>query len=155
MIEDIVQKGDTTMFFSKATAEFKPHKAGLRKVLGDLEADIMETIWNRGTVSVREVYEQLRLQREIAYTTVMTIMGRLAEKQLLSKETQGNAYIYSPTLSKSEFSQRVVNDVLDGLLEDFAEPAMSHLVDRLSAEDEQKIERLEAIIKARRAQGGK
>lgn len=143
------------MFFSKVTAEFKPHKAGLRKVLGDLESDIMETIWDKGTVSVREVYEQLRLHREIAYTTVMTIMGRLADKQLLNRETQGNAYIYSPALSKAEFSQRIVSDVLDGLLEDFAEPAMSHLLDRLSAEDEQKIERLEAIIKARRAQGGK
>lgn len=143
------------MFFSKVTSEFKPHKVGLRKVLGDLEADIMETIWSKGSVSVREVYEQLRLQREIAYTTVMTIMGRLAEKKLLDKELQGNAYIYSPALSRSEFSKRVVSDVLDGLLEEFAEPAMSHLLDRLSTEDEQKIERLEAIIKARRAKGGK
>jgi len=151
----LVTKGGEEMLFAKITSEFKPHKIGLRKVLGDLEADIMDVVWSREQATVREVYEQLRLQRDIAYTTVMTIMGRLTEKDLLKKQPQGNAYIYSPTVSKLEFTQKVVKEVLDGLLDEFAEPAINHLVDRLSKENKQNIDTLEMLIKEKRAEGGK
>lgn len=141
------------MFFKQFISDFKPHKDGLRKVLGDLEADIMKIIWQEEKSTVRDVYEKLRLQREIAYTTVMTIMSRLAEKKLLEKEQVGNAYVYRPAVSEQEFARRVVSEVLDGLLEEFAEPAISHFVDRMSNEDEQKIARLEAMIKEMRSKG--
>lgn len=141
------------MFFKQFISDFKPHKDGLRKVLGDLEADVMQIIWQEEKSTVRDVYEKLRLQREIAYTTVMTIMSRLAEKKLLEKEQVGNAYVYKPTVSEQEFARKVVSEVLDGLLEEFAEPAISHFVDRLSNEDEQKIAKLEALIKERRSKG--
>lgn len=141
------------MFFKQIISDFKPHKIGLRKVLGDLEADIMQIVWQEEKSTVRDVYEKLRLQREIAYTTVMTIMSRLAEKKLLEKEQSGNAYIYRPTVTEQEFAQKVVSEVLDGLLEGFAEPALSHFVDRMSNEDEQKIAKLEALIKERRSRG--
>lgn len=144
------------MFFKKKViSDFKPHKNGLRKVLGDLEADIMEVVWKSGQATVREVYEQLRLERSIAYTTVMTVMGRLAEKKLLQKEPKGSAYIYIPAVSREDFQMQVVSEVLDGLLEEFAEPAMSHLVDRLSNEDDDKIARLEKLLKEKRTKGGK
>lgn len=138
------------MFFSKITADFKPHKVGLKKVLGDLEADIMEIIWQKGSVSVRDVYETLRLEREIAYTTVMTIMGRLADKELLQKTSKGNAYIYTPTLTRVEFAKRVVSEVIDGLLDEFAEPAMSHFVEKISEKDVKQISELEALIKSKK-----
>lgn len=142
------------MVIKKIAADFKPHKIGLKKVLGELEADIMEICWQGERVTVRDVYEKLRSQREIAYTTVMTIMSRLAEKNLLSKETQGNAFIYTAVLSKLEFTKRVVGEVLDGLLADFAEPAISHFVDRMGSEDEQKINQLEILLKDRLAKEG-
>ena len=138
------------MFFDKITADFKPHKAGLRKVLGDLEADIMEIIWQKDEVSVRDVYETLRLERDIAYTTVMTIMGRLADKELLNKKSRGNAYIYTPAVSRIDFAKRVVSAVIDGLMDEFAEPAMSHFVDRLSKEDNTKISKLEEMINSKK-----
>lgn len=139
----------------KVISDFKPHKIGLRKVLGDLEADIMEAVWKAEKATVRDIYEQLRLEREIAYTTVMTVMGRLADKKLLKKQASGSAYLYIPTVSQEDFSKQVVSEVLDGLLEEFAEPALSHLVDRLSNEDENNISRLEALIKERRTKGEK
>lgn len=143
------------MLFNKLISDFKPHKIGYKKVLGDLEADIMKIIWSLDRASVRDVYEQLRPEKKLAYTTVMTIMSRLAEKGLLSKESQGNAFIYSPTISESDFIQLVVTEVIDGLMEEFAEPAMSHLVDKLSLEDNDEINKLEKIIKERRSRGVK
>ncbi len=142
-------------FLKSFISDFKPHKMGIKKVLGDLEAEIMNIVWGAGKATVREVYETLRLQREIAYTTVMTIMGRLAEKKLLNKESLGNAYVYTPTVTKEEFTRYIVSEVLDGLLEDFTEPALSHFVDRLSTEDNNKIDELEKIIQERRSKGDK
>lgn len=64
----------------------------------------MAILWqtNRGTV--RGIYEQLRAQRSIAYTTVMTTMSRLAEKGILAQEKAGDsrAYIYTPLHTKDE-----------------------------------------------------
>lgn len=141
------------MFLNRYISDFKPHKLGYKKVLGDLEADVMKIIWKAGRVTVRDVYEQLRLVKSLAYTTVMTIMGRLADKGLLEKEAQGNAYVYTPTISEADFAKKVVSEVLDGLFEEFAEPAMSHMVDRLSSEDTDELARLEKIIKERRTKG--
>lgn len=141
------------MFINKWISDFKPHKAGYKKVLGDLEAEVMKIVWKSDKATVREVYEQLRLEKNLAYTTIMTIMGRLAEKGLLAKESQGNAYIYAPTISERDFATKVVSEVLDGLLEEFAEPALSHMVDKLSSEDNAKLEKLEEIIKERRKKG--
>jgi len=143
------------MFFKRLISDFKPHKIGYKKVLGDLEADIMKIIWKLNRATVRDVYEQLRLEKKLAYTTVMTIMSRLAEKGLLEKEPLGNAYVYSPTISEVDFTKRVVSEVLDGLLEEFSEPAISHIVDRLSSEDSVEIEKLEKFIKERRLKGSK
>lgn len=141
------------MFFKKLISDFKPHKLGYRKVLGDLEADIMKVVWKLQRVTVREVYEQLRLEKSLAYTTVMTIMGRLAEKGLLAKEPQGNAFVYTPTISEADFAKQVVSEVIDGLLEEFAEPAISHMVDKLGLENTEKLDRLEQIIRERRLKG--
>lgn len=141
------------MFLKKFISDFKPHKMGYKKVLGDLEADVMKVVWKENKVTVRDVYEQLRLDKKLAYTTVMTIMTRLAEKGLLAKEPQGNAYVYTPTISEGQFAQKVVSEVLDGLLEEFAEPAISHMVNRLGSEDSDQLNKLEEIIKERRLKG--
>ncbi|MFA5881438.1 MAG: BlaI/MecI/CopY family transcriptional regulator [Eubacteriales bacterium] len=143
------------MFFKKLISDFKPHKMGYKKVLGDLEAEVMKIVWKADRVTVRDVYEKLRPEKNLAYTTIMTIMSRLAGKGLLQKEPQGNAYLYSPTISESDFAKQVVSEVLDGLLEEFSEPAISHMVDKLGAEDAVKLEKLEQIIKERRLKGGK
>lgn len=135
------------LFRRRFIGDFKPHKVGLKKVLGDLEAEIMEYMWGKEQATVRDVYEHLRLKREIAYTTVMTVMSRLATKKLLNKEQKGMAYVYSPALSREEFTRLVAGEIIDSLLEEFAEPALSHLVDRLSKEDEEKINQLEELIK--------
>ena len=143
------------MFFKKLISDFKPHKMGYKKVLGDLEAEVMKIVWKADRVTVRDVYEKLRPEKNLAYTTIMTIMSRLAEKGLLKREPQGNAYVYSPTISESDFAKQVVSEVLDGLLEEFSEPAISHMVDKLGAEDAVKLDKLEQIIKERRLKGGK
>lgn len=107
---------------------FHPGKPGLRKLLGDLEADIMEAIWRRGdvTVTVREVHEELADQREVAYTTVMTVMGNLAKKGLLAVEKAGKAHDYRATQTREEFTENAVARIVDELMRDFTTPAVAH-----------------------------
>ncbi len=137
----------------KLISEFRPSKRGVGKVLGSLEADIMEIIWRKGRVSVRDVYETLRLEREIAYTTVMTIMGRLVEKKILAKEREGTFFIYTPTASREEFTTSIVREVVDGLLEEFAEPALAYFIKHSKRKDTEQLDELEKEIRLRIEKG--
>lgn len=117
------------------------------KVLGTLENEIMEIIWRKGCeVSVRDVHEVLVARREVAYTTVMTIMGRLADKKLLHKRKEGKAFYFLPSLTREGFTEKVVGSVVDSLLEDFADATLAHLVNRVSARDQETLARLEKML---------
>ena len=109
---------------------FRPDRPGIRKVLGDLEADIMELIWERpageGT-TVREVFEALYERRRIAYTTVMNTMARLARKRLLAVQKDDQAYVYRPIFSQEEFVSRFVERILESLLVSFTGPTLKSL----------------------------
>ncbi len=105
-------------------------RPGIRAVLGDLEAEVMELIWARplGTaVTVREVYEALSGRRRLAYTTVMSTMARLARKGLLVAEKAEPAYFYRPALSREEFIDHFVGAALERLLVNFAGAARRRL----------------------------
>jgi len=102
---------------------FRPDRPGIRKVLGDLEAEIMELVWARppseGTI-VRDVFEILYDRRRIAYTTVMNTMARLARKNLLRVEKADHAYVYFPTLTQEQFVSHFVGHILENLLVSFS-----------------------------------
>ncbi len=109
---------------------FRPDRPGIRKVLGDLEADIMEIIWalprDKG-ITVRDVFEILYERRRIAYTSVMSTMTRLAKKNLLRAEKKEQAYIYYPNFTQEEFVRRFVGHILENLLVGFAGATLDSL----------------------------
>ena len=81
---------------------------------GELETVVMDRVWNLDRVTtVREVFEELRTEREIAYTTVMSTMDNLHRKGCLSREKDGKAFRYWATLSREEYSARLMRDALD------------------------------------------
>lgn len=131
---------------------FDPRKKGLRQVLGDLEADIMEAVWQYEEVTVRDIHEQLNSRRQIAYTTVMTVMTRLAEKGILSKIKSGSAHRYKPAVSRDEFTESAVQKIMGKLLEDFTAPTLSQFVDFIETEDPKKMEELAKMIEAKKRQ---
>ena len=131
-----------------------PNRVGLRKILGDLEADVMDVLWQREQATVREVHGCLCEEREIAYTTVMTVMTRLTEKKLLVREKDGIAFMYMPVLGKKEFTKRAVSEIVDGLMDGFAEPVMAHLIEKLGQEDSAMLEELARLVEARKKQEG-
>ncbi|MEV0730821.1 MULTISPECIES: BlaI/MecI/CopY family transcriptional regulator [Polymorphospora] len=87
--------------------------------LGDLERAVMDVLWDRGPaadgrvgVSVREVAEALH-DRELAYTTVMTVLDRLAGKGMVEREREGRAWSYRPAATREAYIAQLMLDALD------------------------------------------
>lgn len=129
-----------------------PTKDGWRKCLGELEAEIMELMWKISEGSVQDLLEQLKTKRDIAYTTVMTVMDRLARKGFLTRKKQGKKYIYSPALSEEELEKEILTSLYSSLLKDWGKPALAHFIESLSQVDEAALEEIEKLIERKRSE---
>jgi predicted transcriptional regulator len=132
---------------------FSPTKDGLVKVLGPLETEIMQILWQEKRSTVKKVHRKLAQNRDIAYTTVMTTMGRLAEKGVLDRHREGLAYVYTPAISEEEFVTMVVHQVLDGLMDDSSDMAVDYMIDYLAKNNPDELRRLQQTIQSRRGSG--
>ena len=150
ILQHVVHPASTKFMSWDNQFTFDPHKKGLRKILGDLESDIMEIVWARKEASVRDVHLRLESQRDLAYTTVMTVMSRLAEKGLLRKRKDGAAFLYSPALSREAFTNGVVGRLIGELLEDFTAPTLSQFVDSVEEQSPEVIDALAEEIERKR-----
>ena len=118
-------------------------------MLGPLEEMVMDFLWDNGPSTVAEVHAGLKGRRDLAYTTVLTILGRLAKKGLLVRTLVGNSHVYSTALSRDEFAGNIVEGVLDGLLEAFSQPALAYFAQRLRQKDEVFLKELERLLAER------
>ncbi|GLZ27855.1 penicillinase repressor [Lentzea sp. NBRC 105346] len=81
--------------------------------LGELEAAVMDVLWHAGEpLRVRQVLERLDTGKALAYTTVMTVLDNLHRKNWVSRELDGKAYLYEPTLSRAEAAANALREVL-------------------------------------------
>jgi predicted transcriptional regulator len=131
---------------------FRPRNDGLQKLLGALEAQVMDAVWLADSpVCVDDVRQTLsRDGKESAYTTIMTTLSRLHKKGLLDRALKGKAYMYTARVSRRELTSSATQDVIDGLMSTFAEPAMSYFVEALGKSDPDKLEALANIIEQKR-----
>jgi len=101
---------------------------------GELEAVIMDRLWEWGRPAlVREMVDDLRRDRPLAYTTVMTVMENLYRKGWLRRERDGRAWRYEPTRSRSAYTAALMNDAL-GTSTD-RRTALAHFVLQMSPHD--------------------
>jgi len=135
--------------FKIALRGYRPTDRGIKQVLGKLEAEVINILWQKRDQTVVEVEERLRRKREIAHTTVLTTLDRMHRKGYLTREKQGKAFAYSPRYTREEFERGLAQEVLGGLLGGLSEPVLSTFIDLVS-EDDAKLDRLEALIKEKR-----
>jgi predicted transcriptional regulator len=128
-------------------------KHSLSEVLGPLESDIMDVIWETGEVTVRNVHRALQDGRPVAYTTVMTTLGRLTEKGFLRRIEDQPAHRYVALVSRDQYARSTVKSVVDWLVGRFPEPAVAYFLDRVEKEDDEVIDRLRDAIEERKATG--
>ena len=85
------------------------------KLLPPLELEAMKSLWALGEGTVSQVQQHMRPARALAYTTVMTLLDRLAKKGAVSRRKQSRSYVYKPVLQRQE----ALELALDRLLRDF------------------------------------
>ena len=104
----------------------------------------MKVIWQRGTATVRDVYETLRQERPIAYTTVMTMMNILEDKKYLKKSRLDRAFVYKPTRTRQQVVGQMVKDFVDRVFDGAASGLLVHLArdNRLSDDERDRIRRI-------------
>jgi predicted transcriptional regulator len=119
-------------------------------LLGPLEIEVMDIIWGREESAVRDVVD--RLERSLAYTTVMTTLDRLYKKNLLKRRMGDRAFLYSAVMTRAEWEQKRAGAFVAGLLaapEAGREMLISCLVDAVG-HDERLLDELEKKIRQRR-----
>lgn len=111
------------------------------RTLGDLERAVMEQLWrvpddaDHDGLTVREVHAALANGRDIAYTTVMTVMDRLARKDLVVQHRDGRAYRYRARASRASMTAELMRETLADFGEHDRRTALAAFVEDASAED--------------------
>ena len=97
--------------------------------LHELEAEVMDEVWELGEASVREVKEALNAgaDKERAYTTIMTIMARLDGKGLLGRRRQGKTDLYTPRYTRDQYADLRARAELDSIVDQFGDLALAHI----------------------------
>ncbi len=95
--------------------------------LGPLEKEVMDVMWGECPCSVRDVCDRLQTDREIAYTTVMTVMGRLVEKGVLCRQKKGKAHVYDVCTSRKDMARFQVQTFFMSLFERYEEDGIDAL----------------------------
>ncbi len=108
--------------------------------MGALQARVLRELYKQGPSSVREIADALK--DKFAYTTVMTVLGRLYEKGLVGREQRGKGYVYTPRYSLEELRDRMAKYLVDGIVEDFGDVALAHFAGALDRVDRRRLARL-------------
>ncbi|CAH0119530.1 hypothetical protein PAE9249_02034 [Paenibacillus sp. CECT 9249] len=115
--------------------KFYMHEQGLNHFFGPLEARIMDIIWASGTTTIRDVQTVLNQEEPISFNAVMTVMNRLLEKGLLRKNSQGSGRgrttFFQPVQSKEQFLSDQTKEVTHGLIREFGDLVVGHMIDAL------------------------
>lgn len=118
----------------------------LRKLLGSLETQVMEFMWQTGEATVQEVTDALNRKRRIAYTTVMTVMVHLVDKGLLARTKEGKRYRYMVARGKQEFLRDSSNSRLQDLIGDFGDIAIAQFLEQIEQIDDDRLQRLKDLV---------
>jgi predicted transcriptional regulator len=124
---------------------------GLAKVLGDLEARVMDAIWSLGRpVPARVVHERVVEEHDVAPLTVITVLNKLVTKGLLTRAKQDELYHYRARFTRDEFMAHVSRRAVEGILSLGPDAVAASLVDVLAERDPERLAELERLIRRRR-----
>ena len=125
-------------------------KPKIPPALHELEAEVMDEVWqHQDEVSVRAVMDALnaRARKSRAYTTYMTIMGRLHGKGLLTRRREGRTDYYRPVYSREEYADLRAQAGVDSLVEQYGEVALSHFARQMAQLDPDRRRQLQRLAR--------
>jgi predicted transcriptional regulator len=117
---------------------------------GDLQGEVMDAVWEMGEAKVDDVRDRQPRRRRSAYTTIQTVMNRLVERGLLTRDRRGKAYVYRASFDESDYLARSIGERLAEASPEARRAALVHLVDGLAPGELDEIARYANRIKRAR-----
>ena len=119
--------------------------------LGETEMELLQHMWALKRANVAQVHERVLQTREVAYTTVMTVPKKLADKGYLQYAKQGNAYIYSPAEAPDVVRSTILSNVIEKVFNGSPVALVQTLVHREALSEEEQTQ-IQTLLDAMRAQ---
>jgi predicted transcriptional regulator len=104
-------------------------------IQGELQVQVMSTLWRLGSGTVEQVRQGLPGRYRGAYTTIQTVLNRLAERGLLAREREGRGIVYRPKLTEAEYLSRTIRRTLAGASTDARQAALADLIGGLDKDE--------------------
>ena len=120
---------------------------------GDLQAEVMAAVWRLGQAKVDEVREAQPARNRSAYTTLQTVMNRLVDRGLLTRERDGNAFVYRPRYEEADYLAQTIGERLADASPDARRAALVNLVGQLEETDLEEVARYANQIRRARKRG--
>ncbi len=102
------------------------------RLLPELELEVMKILWRKQTATVAQVQESLKPTRPLAYTTVMTVLDRLARKGAVDRRKQGRGYLYKAAMSEQAVCELAVDRLLDDFFSQSPEKLVQYVHERMT-----------------------
>ena len=120
-----------------------------RVKISERELDVMQALWTlKREASVADVHEAMNSATELAYTTVQTMLNRLASKGQVRRRLEGRAYLYAPVVKEPAAAKAALRSVVDRFFGGSAAELTAHLVDEVMSESE--LRRVEKLLDERK-----
>jgi predicted transcriptional regulator len=110
----------------------------------------MTAVWDRGTISGREVHTRIGAPRGLVYTTVAKVLDRLRAKGLVTRRRVGRAFVYTASVPRERIEHARASETLRRLLGPEPEPAIATLVEAIETIDPELVDELSRQVSARR-----
>ena len=120
------------------------------EIRGDLQAEVMRIVWELGEATVDAVRAAQPRRSRVAYNTIQTVLNRLHDRDLLTRERRGKAFVYRAAYAESELVARSIGDRLAGASTDARRAALLHLVEGLESDELDEVARLSNRIRRER-----
>jgi predicted transcriptional regulator len=116
----------------------------IARYLGEVHTEVMTIFWRRESATVREALGELNVRgrKQLAYTTVLTIVSRLWQRGLLDREPEGRGFRYRAARSRDQLLAELSDELIDRLFTDFGDVAVARLGERLDGLDAARVRKL-------------
>jgi predicted transcriptional regulator len=126
-------------------------KIGYNRFLGSLETLIMELMWDSGDwLNVQQLRESLKSEHDYSVTTIMTVLNRLSEKGILVKQASGRGRNklaqFKVVTTREDFILEQTRNVTEGLIKDFGEVVVAHMIDVMEEVDPHLLKKVEQML---------
>ena len=119
-------------------------------IQGELQTQVMTAVWRLNGGTVEQIRGALPPRYQGAYTTVQTVLNRLAERRLLTREREGRGIVYRPTFSEAEYLSGAIRRTLSGASSDARQAALASIIGGLDAGELTELQKLATEAGARR-----